>query len=75
MTLTISSFVSLNGWIWRLVGTVESWCHGRDGLLPAENVFFVVVAGIGSPWEPGGALYTIAVPLEGTLSRMETGSP
>ena len=41
---------------------------GRDcvDLVPREELIFV--AGIGSLWEPGGALCTIGVPPEGTLS-------
>ena len=52
---------------------------GRDHmeLIPLERCLaagreqLVFVVGIGSLWEPGGALCTIGVSLEGTLSRCE----
>ena len=43
----------------------------RERWLAAGRERFVFVTGIGSPWEPGGALCTFDVPSEGTLFRCD----
>ena len=41
----------------------------RERWLAAGREELIIVAGIGSRWEPGGALCTMGVPPEGTLSQ------
>ena len=41
----------------------------RESWFTASREQLVLVTGIGSQWEPGGALCTLGVPPEGTLSQ------